>query len=554
MARIRIREQLKQANGFQAMVIFEDEKEFDVTIRNPFSDAQERLLEWYFEEHLRFPFLDQTKATTAAQSIKEYGENLFQQIFATPAIYALYQHALQAGMQTSSIEIVGSPDFHRLHWEAMKDPQLDYPLAPHTSILRRNVRPSPFSIVPRDSTTINVLLVTARPFGKNDVGYRTISRPLVQELRQSKLPINIDVLRPGTYQAFIKHLRDATTQHGAGYYHIIHFDLHGAILTYEQLEQGFHTNSYQYAPYGHPPPQKYQGTTAFLFFEGEGEAKADPVQADTLATLLQEHQTPIAILNACQSGKEIGKQIDQRESSLGSILVQKGVQCVVAMGYSVTVTAAQVMMQTLYSQLFSTQDVSTAIRYAREELYNRKERRAYYNQQIDLEDWMLPIVYQNHVPRLTVKPFTTPEEATAFFQREANRYPAPATTYQFVGRDLDILRLEKLLLTHRNIALIRGMGGSGKTTLLHHLAYWWQTTGLVNQVFFFSYEQQAWTRQQLLVTLAQRLLDPVQYALQFQPLTSLDAQQALVTRLLRSSRHLLILDNLESITGTSLAI
>jgi DNA repair exonuclease SbcCD ATPase subunit len=34
-----------------------------------------------------------------------------------------------------------------------------------------------------------------------------------------------------------------------------------------------------------------------------------------------------------------------------------------------------------------------------------------------------------------------------------------------VGRDLDILQIEKRLLTKRNILLIRGMGGAGKTTL-----------------------------------------------------------------------------------------
>ncbi len=40
-----------------------------ITIADPFSDAEEEHLRWYFEEHLRFPFTDQGRASQAAQSI-----------------------------------------------------------------------------------------------------------------------------------------------------------------------------------------------------------------------------------------------------------------------------------------------------------------------------------------------------------------------------------------------------------------------------------------------------------------------------------------------------
>ncbi len=56
-----------------------------------------------------------------------------------------------------------------------------------------------------------------------------------------------------------------------------------------------------------------------------------------------------------------------------------------------------------------------------------------------------------------------------------------------------------------------------------------------------------------MVAMAQQLLDPVAYVRDFQPL-SLDAQQSKLASILRAHRHLLILDNLESITGTNLAI
>jgi CHAT domain-containing protein len=58
------------------------------------------------------------------------------------------------------------------------------------------------------------------------------------------------------------------------------------------------------------------------------------------------------VLNACQSGKQVGV----RETSLGSPLLKAGVLTALAMGYSVTVTAAELMMQTLYAELFAGRD------------------------------------------------------------------------------------------------------------------------------------------------------------------------------------------------------
>jgi tetratricopeptide (TPR) repeat protein len=176
----------------------------------------------------------------------------------------------------------------------------------------------------------------------------------------------------------------------------------------------------------------------------------------------------------------------------------------------------------------------------------------YYAQQIDLEDWLLPVVYQNRPAHLTLRDLT-PDESKTYYERLADlsRTAPSEPTYGFIGRDLDILRIERRLLLSRNILLVRGMGGAGKTTLLRHLAVWWRTTGLVNQAFFFSYDGHAWTRQQIMVEIAGRLLDSVAYKRDFQPL-SLDAQQAFLATRLRAERHLLILDNLESISNAHL--
>ena len=79
--------------------------------------------------HLEFPFTRKVRAQNAAISITTYGEELFKQVFGDPEIYAEYRDLLKAGLHDLQIEIAGSPKFHALHWESMKDPKLAQPLA-----------------------------------------------------------------------------------------------------------------------------------------------------------------------------------------------------------------------------------------------------------------------------------------------------------------------------------------------------------------------------------------------------------------------------------------
>ena len=183
MSVIRIQERPGRPGEPNAAVIFEHSEEYPLTLHDPFTEQQEADLEWYFEQHLEFPFLHQVKKLRAAESITAYGEALFEQIFADPDAYALYKQALQAGLNTLQLEIAGAPSFHRWHWEALKDPRLPQPLALQATMIRKNITPVTLHAQVRSSPTIHVLLVTARPYGKRDVGYRTISRPLVETLR-----------------------------------------------------------------------------------------------------------------------------------------------------------------------------------------------------------------------------------------------------------------------------------------------------------------------------------------------------------------------------------
>ncbi len=142
MPLIRIQERPGGPDGPNAIVSFNNGPEYPITINDPFKEQEEQELEWYFEEHLEFPFTKKVRAQNAAASIKTYGEELFKQVFGDPDIYAEYRDMLKAGLNDLQIEIVGLPKFHALHWESIKDPKLAQPLALQAAMVRKNLQAS----------------------------------------------------------------------------------------------------------------------------------------------------------------------------------------------------------------------------------------------------------------------------------------------------------------------------------------------------------------------------------------------------------------------------
>ena len=315
MAHIRIVEKAN-GDGFAVRVAMGDEGEFEAAVKPPFDAVEEQKLEWYFEEYLRYPFAFEARAKEAAASVKAYGESLFKQLFADPSARAIYEVVKREGLEHLRFEITGSPAFHALHWEALKDPDLPSAFSLGAPMVRKSPKPQPLPAEVNPSPTLNVLIVTARPNAERDVGYRTITRPLLETLKQAELKVHVDIVRPGTYRAFKDHLEEAKP----GRYHVVHFDMHGSLMTWEQFqliqkEGGSGDKLVFKSRFGRGEIEKYDGVKGYLFFEDEGEptdgSKADPAEASELAALLLKYRIPIVILNACQSGKQSGAQRDE---------------------------------------------------------------------------------------------------------------------------------------------------------------------------------------------------------------------------------------------------
>lgn len=563
MPLIRICERQNQrGDTWTAVVSWDSGSEQEIRIRNPFSDEEEKELEWYLEKHLEFPLVEGQRAEKAKREVIRYGESLFLDVF-QGELRSNYEKLRDSGnVDTLTIQVSGGYGFNGLHWETMKDPTRETPLGLAAKIVRHPTKTSIernagyHSVIPEEdfnkssSSTIRVLLVIARPDGAKDHAYRLMARPLYEifnAIRENNgRDVRLDILRPGTFEAFKSHLEMSNKEYGDGYYSIIHFDVHGSV--HKQNDRDMYVSFYYYSYF------TLISSRAFLHFQGENLGTADEICGSEIANLLTKYRVALAVINACQSAKETGES----ESSLAHLLVQQGLPFAVGMCYSIFVAGARIAMHSFYSNLFDSSDLGLVMRNVRLSLYHHGDRRVLYGSTYELVDWFVPVAYSNGSDDLNaVLPHRSPLDPESSLRDFAGQIlVAPNIEYDFVGRDLDILYIEHSLLTQSKykILLVYGTGGVGKTTMLRHLAWWWQVTGLVERVFHFDFSGRMWNSNQILREVARDLMtDNSEAYLTFERLAEHDESSALskIAEDLRRTRYLVVLDNLEHIHSIS---
>src|SRR5262249_8908027 len=149
-------------------VQFEGGGEYSVKAADPLAGdpGGERLLTWYFEEHLRYPFLDRDQARAAVELLGRYGKELFAQLFeASDGCSHEFRRHRDQGFDGLRLEIVGGVDFHRIHWESLRSDEAGAPFGARVPIFRRVENVASGFDIPSGGPTLNVLVVTARPHG-----------------------------------------------------------------------------------------------------------------------------------------------------------------------------------------------------------------------------------------------------------------------------------------------------------------------------------------------------------------------------------------------------
>lgn len=425
-----------------------------------------RELRWYLEKFLDYPFPPETDHADRIQTaLRAWGEQAFKALFHDHSAGRMFEAVASESYSNLHLQI-SSDDPHVLAWpwEALYDPELGF-LAHTCQIERRlNTVRNPQKLaqsLPKDR--VNILLVVARPYGERDVSFRSIARPLVELIEKEKLPSSVELLRPPTFDNLRKHLREKP-----GYYHILHFDGHGAYSPES-------TGNAEYT---------YQGERGELVFETE-EGEPDEIPAEKLSALLRECAVPAMVLNACQSAM-VGADSKDPFSSVAMALLRSGMRDVVAMAYSLYVSGAQQFLPEFYRRLFATGSMAVAVRAGRQQMWQH-DKRACVRGEFQLQDWLLPVLYRQDPLDFSFAAEANTEGHRSKLPEELRR---EKNLYGFIGRDSAILNLERAMRRAPAGILIQGLGGVGKTTLARGFLQWVdQTGGLEYPPFWFSFQE-----------------------------------------------------------------
>ena len=426
---------------FKTEVILPTAEKIEIDIANMYNAEAESYLAWYIEDYLDNPFTSESKVRNAKNILQQYGIFLFNSVFNSSELSEKYKKiSNENSINDIHIEILSkSTEFDQIHWELLYDENLGDPLIKHGVNIVRKFNTNGSNIEKKtDSELLNILLVTARPYD-NDINYRIIQRGILNGVHQSKFKINITILRPGTFYALKKELANK----GQGFYQIVHFDTHGIA----------------------------QENGSSLIFENERNFKQDPIEAEQIAELLHKMKVAVCVLNACKSGKNTLNSL-----SLGSTLHKKGVPHILAMSYNVTVESMQIFMTEFYEKFVLFGSFVEAVTAGRKMLNENSIRKGKLGVKIELNDWFVPICYS-----AAKENSINFNNTISLSQTQINNNQK----YSFIGRDIEILNLERKLL-RSNCVNINGCWGIGKTSLITHLCDWWKDTGFIRDYFYFT--------------------------------------------------------------------
>jgi hypothetical protein len=415
------------------------------------SETDRDLIRRYLEE---FPIQpDKAVAIAGEGAIRRTGEALFREIFDHPGTKPPYE-ALRSSPASGRVVIEAGIEGAAVPWELMRDPFAHGAgeLVLHFRGFYRTVpSPAPQGALPTGNftppaggkTPLRILLVVCRPEGKDDVRFQSIARVLQIVARDFQRRIQIDVLRPPTFEDLDRHLGNH-----AGQYHVVHFDGHGEL---EPDDQG--------------------GGRGVLLFEEQGGGPRR-ISGEDLGRLLSNRGVPAAILNACQSGMALPRAA---VPSLAQQVLEAGVPAVLAMSYNVLVDAAERFVKRLYERILRGDTLDTAVHEGRWLLRNEPLRPTAFGD-VELRDWIVPVLFQS-APLLLFDPSLPGEPSPS--PTAVERTPLPKAVDGLIGRDGAFLDLERALASQEDSksVLIVGEAGIGKTATAVGFARWWAATG-----------------------------------------------------------------------------
>ena len=293
-----------------------------------------------------------------------YAEALTQMVFSRPDIADFYNGSYGRAAERPvhlRLNLDTPPAFHEVHWELLRDPTSEHPLATTDRILFSRYLSSPdFRMVPwRTKQASRALVVIASPSDLDT--YRPGGRRLA-EVDVDLERRNAETALAGIETVYLADPARATLANLVSELEkqvdILHLVCHGAIT----------------------------GDVPFIFLENP-DGTADIVDGRRLAEMVFSlaHRPSLAMLGSCQSAGEGGVRTttdDGALAGLGPRLAGAGIAAVIAMQGNVTMETAQLFATRFFTELRRDGVVDRAVATARRLVRDR-----------DRPDWWVPALF-----------------------------------------------------------------------------------------------------------------------------------------------------------------
>ncbi len=477
----------------------------------PLGAIEKEELAWYLERYHLWPTtVFRARARRVESDLEVWGRQLYDALVMgeTRKVFETWRTTPASGSFT--VQVDGQNDaaaqILALPWELVHDGEEAVFHGRRDVLVRRRLVGGETRSPARLAAPVRILLITARP--REDVDHRVCALPLVDALEGLGDLAELTVLQPPTVEAMVAELRSATA--GERPYHIVHFDGHGLV----------------------------DGTGGLLF---EHHDDADRLQrrplffpATHLARALKRHRVPMVILQACRSAATDGDV----SSSVAGCLSQGGVATVIAMSHRVLIETARRFFTVLYRELAAGLRVGDAMLTARKALQKDDFRLHAFRHALRLQDWFVPVLYQNHDLALVGAAQVAAPVRPVGDDRLAS-LPAPPD-HRFVGRSRELLRAERWLALEPYVVLL-GEAGEGKTTLAAELARWLVRTRRFDRAAFVSLDRHPDGKAALLELGAHLVPGFVSQAAR-----DPDSATRILNEALAGERILLVFDNMET--------
>ncbi|MGO9118301.1 MAG: CHAT domain-containing protein [Desulfomonilaceae bacterium] len=538
------------------------ELQAEATIAFALTAQEQEDLRWYFEDYLlKADVVEEVQVEQIERFMKLRGVELYEKMLeGSRDVRRLFDRVLdelpdlRVEINAEIVEAASIP------WELMREPQSDSPLAVRVKSFVRVQHNPNLSFVPIPEVAdsrVRLLYVVCRPGGAGDVPLRAIANRLLRDLGTHLARFEITALRPPTFEQLQKELLDA--KEDGRPYQIVHFDGHGIYADLSKTALAGWLTQLSSIMLG----AKNVGKRGYLIFEhSTSEEKMRPVSGYELGKLLHDTAVPVLILNACQSAMheaaekpETAATVHDEVRAIGSLaqaVVDQGIPAVLGMRYSIFVVTAAQYIGELYASLAKGRGFGQAATDGRKHLHLNPDRWIGL-QQLPLQDWYVPIVYEATPLRLVTpdKPFQVyeePEMDPMQINTALLRY-VPDTG--FVGRDEILLMLDRAFDDH-NVVLLHAYAGQGKTATAVEFARWYARTGGLGSnpvVLLTSFEHYS-DLAKVLDQIGQPFAEILQTnAIEWHALNDPGERRKLVLQILRQIPVLWIWDNVESLAG-----